>query len=301
MNIMNLIPQKEYDRLKSRNTKLDVNNEKRAPSSKSENTMKNSTCVNQLNQTKVEDGGRQTIINTCNQNSEPDNKELDVNTVIDFPDDQTFNNINNKSQELNSPINEQPLEDDDNTQKIDTKNSLNEDINTESSDNLTGDRLPDNLDFLENIPDRISEDEEEPDKKEKEKEKDLLPYDTGQSDIRYDKIEQKTNDDNQNLNDDLQKSEENNAQSSDILPPASSSNLDDKYELWKDRNQYNYDSEIWQDDTNTDNNNDIKDDTKDLPNNNQDDDDVVTSGNKQYKNPRNPNLKLAQQKKKNNR
>ena len=58
-----------------------------------------STYIGQLNQTKIEDGGLQKIISTCDKAS---NELESVNITPDFPNNQTFKKIDNAIDRMES-------------------------------------------------------------------------------------------------------------------------------------------------------------------------------------------------------
>lgn len=285
MNIMKLIPQKEYERMKEKNSPIST---KRAAQI-NPNEEKN-TCINQLNQTKVEDGGRQTIINTCKKDD--DGRDApDFNTKVDFPDDNTFDNIDRSKPSLESDDDAKSISQI-KERDLDDKNTSADEV-IANIDNLTGNKLADNLDYEVDSPE-IAEGKKTPLPYDmsREGEEGNSPDDKGQ-DIRDDKTElEKKENDEPNLNN-IPNTQDEEKQSAKILPSTTSPNLDEKYEVWKDRNQYNYDSELWQ---NENDDNKTKQSLTDDPENEKDD--IDDEDDREYKNPRNPKLRLSPQRKK---
>ena len=288
MNIMNLIPQKEYERLKNKN-------QPKQPDSKLSNRSENiinstgrmqNACISQLNQTKVEHGGKQTIINNCkqNENDDDDDGASNIDTKIKFPEDDTFDNIGSdkvdigkqtsKDESINNSGDDQitdtahsNLNDnarDSNANNMDSEreddvissNIENDVISSNIGndiDNLTGDKLPDNLDYNGENLSPITETEEntpalgigaqksgsdQPNDDNIEK----APVEDGSEELNKElELTSSEGDSRVANNDDATIQDK-------MLPPASSSSLDDKYEIWRDRNQYKADSEIWQND-----------------------------------------------------
>jgi len=117
--------QKIYSKDPDTNIKNDASNNARPCSN-----------VNQLNQTKIEDGGKQTIINTCKPTSSDD---TDQNSDISFPSDSAFNNIT--SSESNPEIGKDQSE---NQNKESNDKDTIENQNEENQETTEGYNEPNN-------------------------------------------------------------------------------------------------------------------------------------------------------------
>ena len=275
MNIMTLIPQSEYKRLvENKSDKIMGSAQSKIqkiyskdPDTNIKNDASNNTrpCsnVNQLNQTKIEDGGKQTIINTCKPTSSDD---TDQNSDISFPSDSAFNNISSsesnpeidkdQSENQNKESNDKDTIENQNEENQETTEGYNEPNNNQQ--NISQNEGSINNQDIINIPNGAEPEENNKDinSRPEENNRDM---DNLVGRMLADNL---NTEEEKNINQEIDVNENNNLEetNSDIpapsniedtqktlvkLPSSLSLNHDDKYKLWQEQKKYTMDPELW--------------------------------------------------------
>ena len=268
MNIMNLIPQSEYEKLKNlKEKKIFSNTESKKNNIQNyDSTNKNkdnSYNINQLNQTKVEDGGKQTIINTCGKQ---DLTQSDIDSQIEFPKNETFNSIDGID---NNSYNDSLIDYNYDEKKEENINELDTPPNNSKSqeDSFINTNAYNEKEQIDSPAITIASDEDdgqiEPEQPINKQSEDLSIDNLDKTPDNFDiqitdgnltsPLESKKTsiDDVDKLITSLSKPEvDKNAREDDTeesqLPSPTSVNPDDKYKLWKSRTKFASDPNLWE-------------------------------------------------------
>ena len=311
---MKLIPNREYEKLKEVQKKNGSNTIDSNLTDK-----KHCNTINQLNQTKVEDGGKQTIINNCSQKEGEIDPE-DLENIPSFPKNSDFNFINDDKTEFQGEtatpsriINQEDKRDssereyeeneksdtpEDNEQENYENNDQNNPEESDSNadnlaenvppdsqaDNLVGNTIPDNLDLE---TDKIESSSEEGNMSSNA----IAPISSADENMTPTSTLDKEKIAQQNPQFEGQ-GEKKETSSTDKQPSRLSTSLDDKYDLWKAQNDFRTDPELWDAEIKEPNEKELS--TKKAAKNVQSE---LSENTQPYKNPRNPTLKIRQTKK----